>query len=91
MHDETLPQEAFKTAQFCSMCGPKFCSMRITEDIRKMSSRTASLVQLEMTGRRLPSINVVSSCDLFSCRRSRGSRPHDRLATITGTGQGHHE
>ena len=30
MHDETLPQEAFKTAAFCSMCGPKFCSMRIT-------------------------------------------------------------
>lgn len=36
MHDETLPQDAFKTAPFCSMCGPKFCSMRITEDIRKM-------------------------------------------------------
>ncbi len=35
MHDETLPQDAFKTAAFCSMCGPKFCSMRITEDIRK--------------------------------------------------------
>jgi len=34
MHDETLPQEAFKTAQFCSMCGPKFCSMRINETVR---------------------------------------------------------
>ena len=34
MHDETLPAEAFKTAKFCSMCGPKFCSMRITQDIR---------------------------------------------------------
>jgi len=34
MHDETLPQEAFKTAQFCSMCGPKFCSMRINENVR---------------------------------------------------------
>ncbi len=49
MHDETLPQEAFKTAQFCSMCGPKFCSMRITEDIRKHALATAALVQLEMT------------------------------------------
>ena len=29
MHDETLPQEAFKSAEFCSMCGPKFCSMKI--------------------------------------------------------------
>jgi phosphomethylpyrimidine synthase len=35
MHDETLPQEAFKTAQFCSMCGPKFCSMKINETVRK--------------------------------------------------------
>jgi phosphomethylpyrimidine synthase len=36
MHDETLPQETFKSAKFCSMCGPKFCSMRINEDMRKM-------------------------------------------------------
>ncbi|MBI3225794.1 MAG: phosphomethylpyrimidine synthase ThiC [Mycolicibacterium cosmeticum] len=33
-HDETLPAEPAKTAHFCSMCGPKFCSMRITQDIR---------------------------------------------------------
>jgi phosphomethylpyrimidine synthase len=33
-HDETLPAAPAKTAHFCSMCGPKFCSMRITQDIR---------------------------------------------------------
>ncbi|PPK92579.1 phosphomethylpyrimidine synthase [Kineococcus xinjiangensis] len=33
-HDETLPAEAAKTAHFCSMCGPKFCSMRISADVR---------------------------------------------------------
>jgi phosphomethylpyrimidine synthase len=33
-HDETLPKEAMKTAHFCSMCGPKFCSMKISQDIR---------------------------------------------------------
>ncbi|MDI4644613.1 phosphomethylpyrimidine synthase ThiC [Cohnella hashimotonis] len=33
-HDETLPAEGAKSAHFCSMCGPKFCSMRITQDIR---------------------------------------------------------
>ncbi|KIL41313.1 thiamine biosynthesis protein ThiC [Gordoniibacillus kamchatkensis] len=33
-HDETLPAEGAKTAHFCSMCGPKFCSMKITQDIR---------------------------------------------------------
>jgi len=48
MHDETLPQEAFKSAAFCSMCGPKFCSMRINEDIRKQGAATAALVQLEL-------------------------------------------
>ncbi|MHB1731498.1 MAG: phosphomethylpyrimidine synthase ThiC, partial [Leptospirillum sp.] len=35
MHDETLPHEVFKTAEFCSMCGPKFCSMHINEELRK--------------------------------------------------------
>jgi phosphomethylpyrimidine synthase len=43
MHDETLPQEVFKSAKFCSMCGPKFCSMRITEDIRKMAEAQQAL------------------------------------------------
>jgi phosphomethylpyrimidine synthase len=33
-HDKTLPKEAHKTAHFCSMCGPKFCSMKITQDVR---------------------------------------------------------
>jgi len=33
-HDETLPAEPSKTAHFCSMCGPKFCSMKITQDVR---------------------------------------------------------
>ncbi len=34
-HDETLPAEASKTAHFCSMCGPKFCSMKISQDVRE--------------------------------------------------------
>jgi phosphomethylpyrimidine synthase len=34
-HDETLPAEPAKTAHFCSMCGPHFCSMKITQDVRK--------------------------------------------------------
>lgn len=37
-HDETLPQDAAKTAHFCSMCGPNFCSMKITEDVRKYAA-----------------------------------------------------
>ncbi|MBA0127735.1 phosphomethylpyrimidine synthase ThiC [Haloechinothrix sp. YIM 98757] len=38
-HDETLPAEPAKTAHFCSMCGPKFCSMRITQDIREYADK----------------------------------------------------
>src|SRR5262247_3389288 len=38
-HDETLPKDAHKTAHFCSMCGPKFCSMRITQDIRDYAKK----------------------------------------------------
>jgi phosphomethylpyrimidine synthase len=49
-HDETLPKEAHKTAHFCSMCGPKFCSMKITQDVRDYArahglDATAALAQ----------------------------------------------
>jgi phosphomethylpyrimidine synthase len=37
-HDETLPADSAKTAHFCSMCGPNFCSMKITEDVRKYAA-----------------------------------------------------
>ncbi len=37
-HDETLPKDAHKVAHFCSMCGPKFCSMKITADVREYAS-----------------------------------------------------
>jgi phosphomethylpyrimidine synthase len=40
-HDETLPQEGAKSAHFCSMCGPHFCSMRITEDVRQYAAAQA--------------------------------------------------
>ena len=45
-HDETLPQDTFKSAHFCSMCGPKYCSMKISEDIREMANQ-GNLVQIE--------------------------------------------
>src|SRR5215216_6343218 len=40
-HDETLPMEGAKSAHFCSMCGPHFCSMKITEDVRKYAAEHA--------------------------------------------------
>lgn len=41
-HDQTLPQDTFKSAHFCSMCGPKYCSMKITQDIRNMADELPS-------------------------------------------------
>ncbi len=43
-HDETLPKQAAKTAHFCSMCGPKFCSMKITQEIKKMDQETITKI-----------------------------------------------
>jgi len=42
-HDETLPQESNKTAQFCSMCGPKFCSMKISHEVRQYGSQRINI------------------------------------------------
>jgi phosphomethylpyrimidine synthase len=42
-HDQTLPKEAHKVAHFCSMCGPKFCSMKITQDLRGEAERMAGM------------------------------------------------
>jgi phosphomethylpyrimidine synthase len=39
MHDETLPKEAHKVVHFCSMCGPKFCSMEITQQVRDYAAK----------------------------------------------------
>jgi phosphomethylpyrimidine synthase len=38
-HDETLPKDAHKVAHFCSMCGPHFCSMKITQDVREYAAQ----------------------------------------------------
>ena len=50
-HDETMPKQAAKTAHFCSMCGPKFCSMKITQEIKTMDKEEIAkinAIQVEM-------------------------------------------
>ena len=50
-HDETLPKQAAKTAHFCSMCGPKFCAMKITQEIKGLDSKQIDKIkeiQIEM-------------------------------------------
>ena len=44
-HDETLPKQAAKTAHFCSMCGPKFCSMKISQDIKSLDNEEIIKIQ----------------------------------------------
>ncbi|MFQ2018941.1 phosphomethylpyrimidine synthase ThiC [Aeromonas veronii] len=48
-HDETLPQESGKVAHFCSMCGPKFCSMKITQDVRVYAAKLEA-VEIKLVG-----------------------------------------
>ena len=47
MHDETMPKEAHKSAHFCSMCGPKFCSMKITQNVRDYAKNQSNAQQVE--------------------------------------------
>lgn len=45
MHDETLPQEVFKDAEFCSMCGPKFCAYKISKNVERMTEESHDLFE----------------------------------------------
>ncbi len=49
-HDETLPKDASKVAHFCSMCGPKFCSMKITQEVREFAARGLAEKAAEFRG-----------------------------------------
>jgi phosphomethylpyrimidine synthase len=48
-HDETLPQDGAKVAHFCSMCGPKFCSMKITQDVRDYAAQQGLIAEDAIT------------------------------------------
>jgi phosphomethylpyrimidine synthase len=58
-HDETLPKEAHKLAHFCSMCGPKFCSMEITQQVRDyaaaLKTKEAGMAEMSETFRAMGS------------------------------------
>ena len=59
MHDETLPDESFKTAEFCSMCGPKFCSMHINRAVDDYNKKLDEDAATAKAGKR--SLDVVQS------------------------------
>jgi phosphomethylpyrimidine synthase len=59
-HDETLPKDAHKVAHFCSMCGPKFCSMRITQDLRAEVQAMSPEEQQRLAGLRAKSEEFIA-------------------------------
>jgi phosphomethylpyrimidine synthase len=73
-HDETLPQESGKIAHFCSMCGPKFCSMRISQEVRDYAAaqEAAKPIEVQLTGMEKMSAEF----------RSRGSELYHSAANL---------
>ncbi|MEE4351014.1 MAG: phosphomethylpyrimidine synthase ThiC [Pacificimonas sp.] len=73
-HDQTLPAEGAKTAHFCSMCGPKFCSMKITQDVRDYA---AKLNTDEMTA---AEEGMKEMSDLYRAKGEKLYLPEDEIA-----------
>jgi phosphomethylpyrimidine synthase len=73
-HDETLPKEAHKVAHFCSMCGPKFCSMKITQDVRDyaatLNDREQGMAQMSQKFRELGSEVYVDAAAVKESNRT---------------------
>jgi phosphomethylpyrimidine synthase len=73
-HDETLPKEAHKVAHFCSMCGPKFCSMKITQDVRDyaatLNDKEQGMAQMSEKFRKLGSEVYVDAAALKESNRA---------------------
>ncbi len=76
-HDETLPKDSAKVAHFCSMCGPKFCSMKITQDVRDYAASLGQQVGSEETVRMLDvEAEMKAKADEF---RAQGSQIYTRV------------
>ena len=58
MHDETLPEEYFKTTEFCSMCGPKFCSMHINRTVEEYNAKLDAEQKQRTEGKRTLNVSV---------------------------------
>jgi len=75
-HDETLPQEGAKLAHFCSMCGPHFCSMKITQDVREYAAQKELDEQAALgVGMKEKAEEFVASGGEIYREASHGSRP----------------
>lgn len=80
-HDETLPQESGKVAHFCSMCGPKFCSMKISQEVRDYAAKQELAAAQETAAQ--PIEVLQSGMEQMSAEfRSRGSELYHRPANL---------
>lgn len=85
-HDETLPQESGKVAHFCSMCGPKFCSMKITQDVRDYAAKLEA-VEIKLVGMDGQQERVVAEVESGMARmaetfKETGGEIYHRAATL---------
>jgi phosphomethylpyrimidine synthase len=69
-HDQTLPAEGAKTAHFCSMCGPKFCSMKITQEVREFAASRAANSDLMGEGRLAEPREAIASASDFAAKQN---------------------
>ena len=79
-HDETLPAEPAKTAHFCSMCGPKFCSMRISQDIRDEFGGQLDTALAQDTADAIADLGLPS----FPAREDKVQQERDRHLNVSG-------
>ena len=77
-HDETLPADGAKVAHFCSMCGPKFCSMELTQQVRTMARVTRAAEARD--GREVARVPRKGQRDLREVRASRVDDPGESVA-----------
>lgn len=79
-HDETLPAEGAKTAHFCSMCGPKFCSMKITQEVRDFAAK-----QNQPADGFLAATPPVDEADADRAAFARGAQAEAGMAEMSAT------
>jgi phosphomethylpyrimidine synthase len=73
-HDQTLPAEGAKTAHFCSMCGPKFCSMKITQEVRDFARPSPAGCRSAKSGAAEAAAAIATAAAAIAARRSRSGR-----------------
>jgi len=82
-HDETLPQESGKIAHFCSMCGPKFCSMKISQEVRDYAAELESNNTIEI---KLLDETVILSSSTINTEQEREQAMQEKSAEFKATG-----